>query len=560
MPVRNQNWYDLQEGRRYPLDDRSTGIDDNGNPIADDIIVDCHIRFPETIGRFAFFNALHVSPNIVTAIISVADDITDGANFKPIATVALAKPMQIGTNYPITPLVTGVAGWVAFGSGAGEDFEGRYSTPIQSFISPRCARPYRPLPIPTLSKINLSTTLTGLVNVLAKTPVVATYYDETTLPAESRLRKYNPETGENNTDPIKAIIFRLAGDLVAFNPLKEYGGDCKGRPESKTCAKPGLQNINGVTPDCDGNIQITAAGMSILPFENCGGFDIVTDNGLSAACGNNEPPGKRRPRDLCAPSVSTAGGLIYWPDPLDQIPVPPDVVSSISLGSENLGGCYPENTCFDFSGGTAAEFVTKTGLFVFEKVSAPPKCGSTTTNYSVNSSSPFEDTTNLPRYTYAAANVSGLNVAVLRNCYGNISTGNTISATLKLTPGTRRNGGIILNYNPANPITGANAKFIAAAIDVDNGGLQILRYNGSNVIVEARATINIRLPDWYKITATSQTYNGGVLVSTTITSVVDPTLTATLSTVVQQYGEITGAIGLFSNRAYTYFSNFVIGD
>lgn len=552
MPVRNQNWYDLQEGRRYPLDDRSTGIDDKGEPIADDIIVDCHIRFPETIGQFAFVSALHVSANIVTAVIAVADAVDAPATFKPIATISLAKPMQIGTNYPITPLAPGVAGWIAFGSGVGEMFEGRYSTPIQSFISPRCARPYRPLPIPTLSKINLATTLTGMVNILAKTPVVATYYDETTIPAENRLRKYNPETGENSTDPIKAIVFRLAGDLIDFNPLKEFGGDCKGRPESKTCAKPGLQNINGVKPDCDGNIQITAAGMSILPFENCGGFDIVTDNGLSIACNNNDPPGKRRPRDLCVPSISTSDGLIYWPDPLDQIPVPPDVVSSISLGSEDLGGCYPENTCFDFSRGTASEFVTKTGLFVFEQISAPPIC--------VGSQSSLPNPENVNRYTYAAANISGLNVAVLRNCYGNINTGNTVSTILKLTAGPRRNGGIIINYNPANQITGANHRFIAAALDVDSGGLQILRYNGSSIVVEARTALNIRVPDWYKITATSQTYNNSVLVSVTATNIIDPTITATISTVIQQYGEVTGAIGLFTNRAYTYFSNFVIGE
>lgn len=559
MPVRNQNWYDLQEGRRYPLDDRSTGIDDNGDPIADDVIVDCHIRFPNTIGEFAYVNAINVSANIVTLIISVADAVDDPATFAPIASVSVTKPMEIGVNYPIVPLAEGVAGWVAFGSGVGEIFSGRYSTPIQTFISPRCARPYRPLPIPTLAKLNLATTLTGMVNILAKTPVVATYYDETLLPEEERLEKYNPETNETNTDPIKAIVFRLAGDLAAFNPLKEYGGDCKGRPESGTCGKPGLQNINGVKPDCAGNIQITTAGFSILPFENCGGFDIVTDNGLSVACNNNEPPGKKRPNDLCVPSVSTSDGLIYWPDPLDQIPVPPDVVSSISLGSEDLGGCYAQNTCFDFATGQSSAFVTKTGLFVFEQVPAPPTCNSTSAA-SVTSSAPFVDNANAPRYTYAAANISGLNVAILRNCYGDINAGTTVSSILRLTPGPRRNGGIILNYNPANPITRESQKFIAAAIDVDAGGLQILRYNGSNIVVEARTPLNIRLADWYKITATTQTYNNAVLVSVTAVNLIDETIVATISTTVQQYGNITGAIGLFANRAYTYFSNFTIGE
>jgi len=54
MAIRNQNWYNLQSTRRYPLDDISTGVDDAGAFIREDIIVDCHIRFPNTLGEYLY--------------------------------------------------------------------------------------------------------------------------------------------------------------------------------------------------------------------------------------------------------------------------------------------------------------------------------------------------------------------------------------------------------------------------------------------------------------------------------------------------------------------------
>lgn len=542
MPVRNQNWYDLQEGRRYPMDDRSTGIDDSGAPIADNVIVDCHIRFPNTFGTYAYFSAITVSNNIVTAIISAADDVTAPVTFKPIAAISVAKPIQIGVNQPITPLVPGVAGWIAFGSGIGVNFSGKYATPIQTFISPRCARPYRPLPIPTLGKIDLDTALTGMVNILARTPVTATY-----------------EITDVEGEQVPAIVFRLTGDLINYNPLKEFGGPCKGRPESGTCVKLGLQNINGVAPDCNGDIQISAAGFSLLPFlddaGNCGGgFDLVTDQGLAAACaagaGGDSP--YRRYNDICFPQTSDSeNSLPYWPNPLDQIPVPPDVVSSISLGDHDyFGSCYPTRTCFDFMRGTASDFLTRIGLFVFEERNVEENielCEDATSSASLGVGS---------KYVYAAADVSGINVAVLSDC----NTVNTVSAILQLAPGPRRNGGVILNYVPANSFTRTPQTFVAAVIDIDASALQIVRYNGSNFVVEARVNLPTQTLTWYEIAVNIQPQTNGVLVTATARNIDNAANTATVSTVISQFGEITGSVGLFADRAFTYFSKFTLGD
>lgn len=542
MPVRNQNWYDLQEGRRYPLDDLSTGRDDASEPIADNILVDCHIRFPESLGTRAYVSAITVSANLVSVIISAAADENSPAGFTPIAAISLSKPLQIGTNHAVQPLVAGVAGWVAFGSGVGENFQGRYSAPIQTVISPRCARPYRDLPIPTLGKINLATALSGVVKILGRTPVTATY-----------------EIVDVENEQVPAIVFRLTGDLVAYNPLKEFGGPCKGRPESGTCAKPGLQNINGVQPDCLGNIEISTDGFTIIPFEGIGGacgggFDLITDRGLSAACqdGGGVP---RKPRDLCVPEIagSEADPTEYWPDPLDQVPLPPDVVSSINLDDPaNFGSCYPENTCFDFSDGIASAFVTKTGLFVFD-TSNPPADIICNEDGATDEEADYEN-----RYVYAAADVSGINVAVLRNCSDTVSSGGTVSTVFKLSPGPGRNGGLIINYNPADPFFKTPTRFIAVTLDIDAGGLRVIRYSGSNLVTEARALFTSNTEDWYALSVTTQHQTNGTIISAVV---INLTTNATTNLVanVSQFGAVTNTVGLFSNKAYTYFSRFVFG-
>lgn len=547
MPVRNQNWYDLQEGRRYPLDDFSTGIDDNGEPIADNIIVDCHIRFPNTLGEYAFLTAINVSNTIVTVLISAANDINDTTTFKPIAAVSITKPLQLGVNQPITPLVPGVAGWIVFGSGVGVNFSGKYSSPIQTLIAARCARPYRPLPIPTLGKINLDTALSGLVKVLGRTPVVATY-----------------EITDVDGEQVPAIVFRLTGDLATYNPLKEYGGPCKARPESDTCVKLGLQNINGVQPDCDGNIEITASGFTLLPFvdENgsCGGgFDLITARGLKEACADGSDTGKRY-RDLCVPYDSNnSDSLPYWPNPVDQIPLPPDVVSSISLGDPDyFGSCYPNRTCFDFTAGFASAFLTRVGLFVFDEIIATDDlktCETENSSDSASAQSSDSPDTGL-KYVYAAADISGINVAVLRDC----NSVNTITTCLRLAAGPRRNGGVVLNYTPPNPSARSAQKFIAVLLDVDTGGLQIVRYNGNTFVVEARVNFSVTTNVWYEIEATVQQQLNGVLVSATAREVSNNANTVSLSTVVSQFGSITGSVGLCSSRAFTHFSKFTIGD
>ncbi len=240
MPVRNQNWYDLQEGRRYPLDDRGTGVSDSGDLIRDNIIVDCHIKFPADYGTYAYIAGLTVTGAIVSAIIAVAED-EAGTNARILGAVSIPKPIAVARNYLITPAMPGVAGWVAFGSGCAENFSGKYSNPKQTLILTRNARAYRQMPVTSIGKYGLPDTLADVVQIAASPPVFAEYKQIT--------------VQEKN---VNAVVFSLRGEFEDADeqPLREFLGPCGSRPESGTCPKEPILTINGIKPDCAGNINL----------------------------------------------------------------------------------------------------------------------------------------------------------------------------------------------------------------------------------------------------------------------------------------------------------------
>lgn len=343
MPVRNQNWYDLQAGRRYPLDDRSTGLDDSGEFIRDSILVDCHIRFPETLGATAFVQAITVSPTLVTVLIGV----TDGTDTTTIAAISQPKPITTSKNYEVTPLVAGVAGWVAFGAGVEEPFSGRYATPAQSLLLSRCARAYRALPIPTIGKKNLDTALSGIVNFAAVAPIVI---EQKKLVIQDRL--------------VNVLEFSLSNTFtsIAGNPLQYFLSDCGVRPESGTCPKPPIETINNVTPDCSGNINILAEGVTIYQFENCGGIGVDLPIGLTDVCEKPRYAPPRRPQDLCVISSSSSSSApSSSSSSASAQPIPPETPATLPV-------------CETFNADLASILTVRRGRFVSRTAPAPDTC------------------------------------------------------------------------------------------------------------------------------------------------------------------------------------------
>lgn len=561
MPIRNQNWYNLQATRRYPLDDKTTGEDDSGVPIRDDIIVDCHIRYPDNVGKYLFIQGINVTPSLVTVVIGAADDL-DATNCPTVAAVTVEKPAARNVNEPLTAFVPGLSGWIAFGPGIDTAFVGRYSTPRQTFIGLRNARPYAPLPIPSLGKDTVAEYLQGIVNIVAESPVTATYYQNYTLP------KYDPETDETNTLPVQAIVFSTDAPTAQFNPQTFFLAPCSQRPESGTCNKTPLERINGIEPDCEtGNINLVfRGGLNGLPFEECGGIDILTDLGLTLVC-NRVPDSEKKRKDDC-PCENDDGVSEYcWPD-IDTDPTNQDCTdpnfnsgapspenpeeSLIGFQCAELPLCASFNSCQECETGTIVEpndFLIAAGSFRNASIVAPPVC-----------CPPGENDNTLSNHNvWLSANNAGLSIALYKTCAGDWAYDKVVSAELRIKPGgLRQNGGIILNYIRITEFGRCRSKYFAVFVDAAASELQLYRFDGTLLIKESSTPITHVAGNWYRVSAYATGTNGTATITATLENVTTGLPVATLITSVNEYEIVNGRSGIIANAATTYFNKFEI--
>lgn len=537
MPVRNQNWYNLQSTRRYPLDDKSTGVDDSGAFIRDDIIVDCHIKFPSTLGDYLYVQGINVSDNLITLVFGVAATLT-GSDNNTIAALSIPKPAATNTNYFVDALQPGVSGWVAFGPGIDVNFVGRYSTAEQTFIGLRNARPYRPLPIPTMGKVNLNTALSDLIRLTATSPVTATYIDENLLPEEQRLPKYDPVTQQTNTSPIRALLFSTTAPTAAFNPLTYFLGPCGQRPESGTCPKKPLERINGVEPDCDtGNINIVGgAGLTIHMFEECGGADITTPLGLTEACQQDKKSEKKRKDECCEGDDALAE--YCWP-PFDK--------GLTNPCQEDNPPCPVLPICTSFSPCHEALFEVVSGSFSVREASAPPVC--------CPSGAPAFSEHDI----YAASSIGVANIAVYRGCASDWAYNHTISVEVQpRTGGIRQNGGAVINYMKVFEGGRCKTKYVAVVIDIGANELQLYRFDGSTLIKENKTDITADVTHWYKISVTASATGNTTVINALLYDITAGTTVTTLTTTVDDYEAVNGRAGLFANGSIAYFNKFEV--
>jgi hypothetical protein len=534
MSIRNQNWYNLQSTRRYPLDDASTGDDDRGVTLRDDILVDCNIRFPSTLGRYLYVQALTVSPGLVTVVFGVGRQLfsRDGVT---VAAVSLTRPLTTNINYSVLPLTPGVAGWVTFGPGATTTyFSARYTTPKQSLISARCGRAYSALPIQTLAKLGLRDTLDKIVNITVTTPLVAKYVDD----AGDYIDPITNSTGTVR----KAIVIGLDQSLVTetFNPLKDFVGPCAQRPESGTCEQEPIESINGVQPDCDGNIEIIFDTVSGLLFNDCGGIDLVTDVSLQESCSNIPDP-KKEFIDLCCAIENENGELVpdefCWPDPVPDIEIE-DIIN-------------PNQPCAEFpiclnSCDATAYFNITSGAFLSTTTLAPPP----------NASGIITESDLTQHYTLAST-PTGASAALLKNCATDWAANKTTRTTLKLSAiGVEKNGGVLLNYRSRVENGRLIRNYVAVVIEAQTSQIKVLRFTGDAFVVEHTIPFVSRADRWYELRVTPIMNSA---TSATLNIVAVDMLTgfaAGGAATVAEYGTPTGYLGIFAQRSYTFFNSF----
>lgn len=538
MPVRNQNWYDLQAGRRYPLDDRSTGIDDAGNPIRDDIIVDCHIRFPETYGKCAFISGITVTGNIVAVVISARDTLDNG-DIQTIAAISVAKPITTNTNYPVQGIVAGAAGWMAFGPGVAENFSARYTTPIQSLLAPRNARPYRQLPVRTLGKYGVSDPLQNVINISAQPPLTAEY-EQVTIGGKVA----------------NAIVLSLRGGTqnLDYEPLQYFLGPCGARPESGTCPKQPILTINGVAPDCSGNINLDFIdGINGFPFLGCGGIAINTDISLTNLCATDPPAVSGN--DECAPSSSSSSGSGGAGSNSSSSSSSFVISSSASPSSSSSETCLTLPLCKLLT--STVGMTTRAGEFYAETLNAPGEC--------VAGLPPTNSTS---RVVLRSGAITGTNVLTLDNCASDWAINHRVSAVMRISGGIKHISGVVLNYLTPQQVGASNPRYLVAALNLDAAAFQLLRFNGSTFVTEFSADMetyefNYDPSAWYVVSITAMPLNPGQVNSPIVVfcelkqvTAVDPEIS--FSVTVAEYGLIAGTVGIFADQTYTNFSHLIV--
>ena len=285
MAILNNNWFNLNSTRRYPVDDFATGETDSGIDMPNDIIADARLRFPRSAGRFASISSITCSSRIITVTFvghehhpneTSTSSSYSSEEFQPLAVISLPKPVTPNTPYPVRALTNGVFGWIVFGEGLEKGFLGRFSSSGQAVLLPKLAYSYGAYPVTSLSILDNQDKLTKDITLRG--------IGDLKITKESRYIE-----GVGTTD---AMVFRLENQSSTSSIFKKYIGKCQGKPESESCMKESVEYINDIYPDCNGNININFSQNGLHQKEIVDsvlvGIALEMPLGLAEACTSND--------------------------------------------------------------------------------------------------------------------------------------------------------------------------------------------------------------------------------------------------------------------------------
>lgn len=614
MPIRNQNWYNANESRRYPLDDQSTGLDDAGVEIRDNVLADCDIRFSSELGGCLYVQGITVSRGLVSVVFGAAAD-SEQLTGHTVAAVTVERPVTKYRHYDITPLAPGIDGWVVFGSGIEEDCQFRFTQPRQSIVATRCADAYSPLPIPSMKKVGVGSALADVITFEGLTPIKITH------------EKIKPDP-ENDAE-VDALVFRLDTQQITldYNPLSEFLSPCGGRPDSGTCGKEPVETINGVEPDCNGNIVIefgeplTSTGIGAAGFSGqCGGLAVDLDISLATLCNSLATKRPQEYVDKCCaivdrngnsvpqdsilvfssvvafPAVGVAGkaylafdtNLLYrfvtaddgdgsyvqivdapidpfcWPM-IDN--VDPDLVDNPDLNLTQYA-CIELPPCIDFIQCTnpSALFVVEAGAAEVSETIAPPPC-------------PYCDgglPTGGNHGVLNTSSVGSANVYAIKKCRTDWFINRLFSAEFQIPyvdPTYERIAGLVFNYYYEQNNFRVVTRYFAVVLNRDAGAVQVWGYTGNefvNLSTVSVPTAGFVDDDWFEIQAkvTRNDTGPGTLewrlrsVASPVdgSTAVDAELAFGVTIIPALYFTKYGLHGLYSRRSFANFNKLKVGE
>lgn len=304
-----EGWANANESRNYPFVDGASRQDASDVPMPEDLVCDINLWMPSTAGSRAFIASAVVSAQLVTITLAAAP-INPGDPSTPLAVVSLTKPVVRYRNYPVEAAYPGVGGWVMFGGVIDEqdDISLIFDDPEATEILPRLLRPYDDLPLVAVGKEGVSHTLQGVVGLRAGNNLEVIAATETPdgdpdyLLRPSEMRKAHGEY-------VPGMVFRVKADAQDYQKLYSFAGKCAPRPDVQACPRTTIRKINGVSPDCNGNLTIEfEGGIPNGVLSDDGTLSgIVVDYVLGLADVCNRTPGARyrEMTDLCYSSESS---------------------------------------------------------------------------------------------------------------------------------------------------------------------------------------------------------------------------------------------------------------
>ena len=273
MAIIFQEFLNANEGRNYPLHDAATRLSTGGTLLPNSLLVDANIWMPQSAGNYIFLSSAAVTNSLVTLTFSAASDSpicgTPSSTFVPLAVLSLTKPVARFKNYAITPFLSGVGGWVMLGKAAidSEIFSLIFDDPKAGLLLDRVVRVYQPSAVPTIGKVGVTPPLQGLVSLQGLGGGVVT---------KGAVRNIN------GVDRIVGLIGLNLGSSPV-NTLTNFSGICGHRPSANDCNTTPIISINGIKPDCNGNINMAFEGPVVVgDMEN--GLVLDSIQGLGDVC------------------------------------------------------------------------------------------------------------------------------------------------------------------------------------------------------------------------------------------------------------------------------------
>ena len=225
----------LNDVRAYPLADTATRLSDAGLIMPEYVINDCHIWWPDTLGEVGFLASATISPALITATIAAYDSVTAATTV--LAAVNVRRPLTPYRSYAVTPIATGVGGWVAFGDIPSE-LEGvntwLFSNHEAGRLVPRVAYSYPVFPVQSIGEDGNPKSLEGHVRLIAGNNL--------------QIKEGYRYVGQEYR---RCVVFGIAEDALP-DAYDLFAGPCGKRPETENCDKEIIRTVNRIEPNCKG--------------------------------------------------------------------------------------------------------------------------------------------------------------------------------------------------------------------------------------------------------------------------------------------------------------------